>query len=155
MDTGFCRTQHFLSEHPKVTDCIPQLVFSFYPHRPIHADFSGGQISSDAGLLPLRAFDHRHGLTRELVERLSDPREDERIHVRLLSLTPPASTPSQSIFRVRVRLSLKSSLTSFTSPFLSPASRPRAIPSSKSHVCSFPRSIWERLPQGSRPTRTD
>jgi hypothetical protein len=40
-----------------VTDSIPQLVFSFYRHRSIHADFSGGQITSDAGLLPLRAFD--------------------------------------------------------------------------------------------------
>lgn len=86
MNTGFCRTQHLLSEHPKVTDCIPQLVFSFYRHRPIRADFSGGQISSDAGLLPLRAFDHRHGLTRDLVERLSDPREDERVRHSTLSL---------------------------------------------------------------------
>jgi Transposase DDE domain group 1 len=86
MNTGFCRTQHSLSEHPKVTNCIPQLVFSFYRHRPIYADFSGGQISSDAGLLPLRAFDHRHGLTRDLVERLSDPREDERIRHSALAL---------------------------------------------------------------------
>jgi hypothetical protein len=69
-----------------VTDCIPQLVFSFYRHRPIRADFSGGQISSDAGLLPLRAFDHRHGLTRDLVERLNDPREDERVRHSALSL---------------------------------------------------------------------
>jgi hypothetical protein len=44
--------------------CIPQLSFSFYRHRPIRADFSGGLITSDAGLLPLRAFDHRYGLTR-------------------------------------------------------------------------------------------
>jgi hypothetical protein len=36
--------------------CIPQLSFSFYRHQPIRADFSGGQISSDAGLLPLRAL---------------------------------------------------------------------------------------------------
>lgn len=86
MNTGFCRTQHFLSEHPKVTDCIPQLVFSFYRHRPIRVDFSGGQISSDAGLLPLRAFDQRHKLTLGLAERVSDPREDERVHHSLLSL---------------------------------------------------------------------
>jgi len=43
---------------------IPQLSFSFYRHRAIRADFSGGQITSDAGLLPLRAFDPRHGLNR-------------------------------------------------------------------------------------------
>lgn len=69
-----------------MTDCIPQLVFSFYRHRPIRADFSGGQISSDAGLLPLRAFDQRHGLTRDLAERVSDPREDERVRHSVLSL---------------------------------------------------------------------
>jgi hypothetical protein len=69
-----------------VTDCIPQLVFSFYRHRPIQCDFSGGQISSDAGLLPLRAFDQRHGLTLSLAERVSDPREDERVHHSVLSL---------------------------------------------------------------------
>ena len=45
---------------------LPQLLFSFYHHQPIDADFSGGQITSDAGLLPLRTFDQRHHLTREL-----------------------------------------------------------------------------------------
>jgi Transposase DDE domain group 1 len=66
--------------------CIPQLSFSFYRHQPIRADFSGGQISSDAGLLPLRAFDHRYGLTRGLAKRVCDPREEERIRHSVLSL---------------------------------------------------------------------
>ena len=39
-----------------MTSCIPQLSFSFYRHRSIRADFSGGRITSDAGLLPLRAL---------------------------------------------------------------------------------------------------
>jgi hypothetical protein len=69
-----------------VTDCIPQLLFSFYRHRPIHADFSGGQITSDAGLLPLRAFDERHQLTRDLAETLSDPRQDDRVRHDSLAL---------------------------------------------------------------------
>jgi hypothetical protein len=69
-----------------VTDCIPQLVFSFYRHRPIHADFSGGQITSDAGLLPLRAFDQRHHLTRDPAETLSDPRQGNRLHHDSLAL---------------------------------------------------------------------
>jgi hypothetical protein len=69
-----------------VTDCIPQLVFSFYRHRPIQADFSGGQITSDAGLLPLRAFDQRHQLTRDLAETLSDPRQDDRVRHDSLAL---------------------------------------------------------------------
>jgi hypothetical protein len=66
--------------------CIPQLSFSFYRHHPIRADFSGGQISSDAGLLPLRAFDQRYGLTRGLAERLCDPRAEERVRHSVLSL---------------------------------------------------------------------
>jgi Transposase DDE domain group 1 len=69
-----------------VTHCIPQLLFSFYRQRPIHADFSGGQITSDAGLLPLRAFDERHQLTRDLAETLSDPRQDDRVRHDSLAL---------------------------------------------------------------------
>ena len=69
-----------------MTHCIPQLLFSFYRHRPIHADFSGGQITSDAELLPLRAFDERHQLTRDLTETLSDPRQDNRVRHDSLAL---------------------------------------------------------------------
>src|SRR5271167_2333361 len=69
-----------------MTDCIPQLVFSFYRHQPIRADFSGGQITSDAGLLTLRAFDQRHHLTPELAARLSDPRQDDRVRHDALAL---------------------------------------------------------------------
>src|SRR6202040_2413122 len=86
MNTGFSRTQHSLSEHPEMTSCIPQLLFSFYRHRPIRADFSGGQISSDAGLLPLRASDQRYGLTDGLAQLLCDLREEERIRHSVLSL---------------------------------------------------------------------
>ena len=69
-----------------MTDCIPQLVFSFYRHRPIHADFSGGQITSDARLLPLRAFDQSRQLTRDLAETLSDPRQGDRVRHDSLAL---------------------------------------------------------------------
>src|SRR5215475_4018058 len=87
MNTGFSENPAFSFGAPKVTSCcIPQLSFSFYRHRAIRADFSGGQITTDAGLLPLRAFDQRHGLTRSLAECLSDSREEERIHHSVLSL---------------------------------------------------------------------
>ena len=62
-----------------VTACISQLTFSCHRNRPIHCDFSGGQITSEAGLLPLRAFDQRQHLTHDLAERLSDPREEDRV----------------------------------------------------------------------------
>jgi hypothetical protein len=63
-----------------IQSVLPQLSFSFYHHQPIHADFSGGQITSDAGLLPLRAFDQRHHLTRDWASVLSDPRQPDRVH---------------------------------------------------------------------------
>ncbi len=66
--------------------CIPQLSFSFYRHQPIRVDFSGGQISSDAGLLPLRAFDQCYGLTQGLGEGVCDAREEERVRHSVLSL---------------------------------------------------------------------
>jgi hypothetical protein len=69
-----------------MTTCIPQLRFSFYRKRPIHCDFAGGQITSDAGLLPLRAFDERHQLTRDLAETLSDSRQDDRVRHDSLTL---------------------------------------------------------------------
>jgi hypothetical protein len=58
---------------------IPQLSFSFYRHRAIRTDFSGGQITTDAGLLPLRAFDQRYGLTRGLAECVCDDRDDSSL----------------------------------------------------------------------------
>ena len=70
-----------------MTSCyIPQLSFSFYRHRSLRVDFSGGQITSDAGLLPVRAFDERYSLTRRLAELLDDPREEERVRHSALSL---------------------------------------------------------------------
>jgi hypothetical protein len=70
-----------------IQSVLPQLSFSFYRHQSIRTDFSGGQITSDAGLLPLRAFDQRHRLTSDLAQRLSDPREDGRVrHDSLLLL---------------------------------------------------------------------
>jgi hypothetical protein len=62
-----------------IQSVLPQLTFSFYRHQPIRADFSGGQITSDAGLLPLRAFDQRHHLTRDMAGSLSDPRQHDRL----------------------------------------------------------------------------
>jgi hypothetical protein len=69
-----------------MTSCIAQFTFFLYRPKPIRVDFSGGQISSDAGLLLLRAFDQRHGLTRDVAQRLSDPLDDERVQHSVLSL---------------------------------------------------------------------
>ena len=87
MNTGF-RTPSipFRSIHRLIQSVLPQLSFSFYRHQAIRADFSGGQITSDAGLLPLRAFDQRHHLTSDLAQLLSDPRQDDRVQHDSLAL---------------------------------------------------------------------
>ena len=69
-----------------MTPCISQLNFSFYRHQPIRADFSGGQITSEAGLLPLRAFDERHHLSRDWAACLRDPRQPDRVEHATLAL---------------------------------------------------------------------
>jgi hypothetical protein len=55
-----------------------QLQFSFHRNRRIQAQFDGGRITSDAGLLPLREFDQRHELTCRWAVTLSDARLPER-----------------------------------------------------------------------------
>jgi hypothetical protein len=42
-----------------MTVCAEQLTFSFYHDKQLVADFKGGQISSDAGLLLLRELEER------------------------------------------------------------------------------------------------
>ena len=54
---------------------VPEkLTFSPLSRRQIEADFSGGHITSDAGLLLLREVDKQHRLTRRLAAVLHDPR---------------------------------------------------------------------------------
>ena len=54
--------------------CAVQQRFSFRQDREICLDFAGGQITSDAGLIALREFDHLIGFTQSIVERLRDDR---------------------------------------------------------------------------------
>jgi hypothetical protein len=44
---------------------------------PVVIEPSPGQLSGDAGLLPVRQFDQRVGLTRAFAEALDDPRDPE------------------------------------------------------------------------------
>lgn len=58
-----------------MTDCPDQLTFSFHSSKDIVADFQGGEISSDAGLLPLVELDRRLGWTAQIAALLHDDRE--------------------------------------------------------------------------------
>lgn len=53
-----------------------QLTFSFLPDLPVIVQRCPGQISSDAGLLPLRQFDEHWDYTRRLAACIDDPRKD-------------------------------------------------------------------------------
>ena len=70
-----------------MTTChISQFRFSFYRNRSVQCDFAGGQITGDAGLLPLRAFDERHHLTCDWAALLDDPRQQESVRHDALAL---------------------------------------------------------------------
>ena len=47
-----------------------QLSFDFLPHLPVVVQRSEGQLSSDAGLLPLRQFDQRWNYTARMARCL-------------------------------------------------------------------------------------
>src|SRR6266516_3981556 len=48
--------------------------------KPVELDFDGGPLSSDAGLVLLKAIDDQLGLTRALAAVLADSRDARRIH---------------------------------------------------------------------------
>jgi Transposase DDE domain group 1 len=50
-----------------------QLTFDFLPHLPVVVQLHEGQLSSDAGLLPLRQFDQRWNYTQRIAQCLVDP----------------------------------------------------------------------------------
>jgi hypothetical protein len=54
---------------------VEHLSFDFLPSRPIKVGVSRAALSSDAGLLPVRQFDERIGLTRHFAEALKDTRD--------------------------------------------------------------------------------
>jgi len=62
------------------------LNFPSFDRRKIEANFTGGNVSSDGGLMLLRQADHRLGLTRALDAALPDPRDPRLIVHRQIDL---------------------------------------------------------------------
>lgn len=69
-----------------MTECRRQLTFSFYQHRQLVADFKGGQISSDTGLLAVRELDQKLGWLAEAASLIEDPRRQDRTELDILTL---------------------------------------------------------------------
>jgi hypothetical protein len=53
---------------------------------PLVLDSSPGQRTSDAGLLPVRPFDQRRGLTRAFADALDDPRDRDLVEHTFLEM---------------------------------------------------------------------
>jgi len=69
-----------------MTDRRAQLTFDFHPRKAIVADFDGGLIGSDAGLLPIRQLDGRLGWTAAVAHILSDSRQAAKVDHGLRSI---------------------------------------------------------------------
>ena len=69
---------------PKCTQT--KIDFGRFGRRVIEADFSGGDLSSDGGLLLLRQVDQYLGLSRAAAAAIPDPRDPERIRHGLRDL---------------------------------------------------------------------
>jgi hypothetical protein len=69
---------------PKRTQA--KIDFGRFGRRVIEADFGGGDLSSDGGLLLLRQVDRHLGLSRMAAAAIPDPRDPERIRHGLREL---------------------------------------------------------------------
>jgi hypothetical protein len=68
------------------TVCTPEFFeFPAVKKRSVTASFSGGEVTSDGGILLLRQADRQLGLTRALARVLPDPRDPDRIQHPLLT----------------------------------------------------------------------
>lgn len=68
------------------TGCEEQLTFWKVGRQQITVDFKGGQIVSDAGLLPLRQFERELGIIAGLAEDWPDPRSQEDVTYRAVDV---------------------------------------------------------------------
>lgn len=68
-------------------NCNPELfTFPSFDRRKIEASFTGGDVTSDGGIMALRAADRRLGLCKALDAAISDPRDPDLITHRQIDL---------------------------------------------------------------------
>lgn len=64
-----------------------QVTFDFFTSKPILVEPSASQLTSDAGLLPIRQLDEKLGLTRQFADALTDRRHKGYIDHTFLEMT--------------------------------------------------------------------
>ena len=70
-----------------MTNCTAaQIEFPAFKRRQIHAQFNGGAITSDGGVLLLRTIDQRLKLTERVAAHMPDRRDPDKIHHQLVDL---------------------------------------------------------------------
>jgi hypothetical protein len=69
-----------------MTVCPTQLTFDFHRRQAVVADFHGGLITSDAGLLPLRQLDESLGWSAAVADVLDDSRQAGKVEHVLLAV---------------------------------------------------------------------
>ena len=73
-------------------DCTgQQMLFGRVGRCEIEADFSGGALSSDGGLMLVRQVDRQIGLSRAIAAALFDPRDPDRVKHSLRDLIADAA----------------------------------------------------------------
>src|SRR5215475_11396649 len=72
--------------HPLMSSSQTALSFPLLPKKPVEVDFTGGNLSSDGGLLLLSQLDRRIGLTERAAACLSEWRLPGRVQHSLLDL---------------------------------------------------------------------
>src|SRR6266478_5780001 len=73
-------------KHPPMADSSAPLSFPLLSRKPVELDFSGGDLSSDGGLLLLAQLDRQVRLTERVAACIHDPRLPERVAHPLLDL---------------------------------------------------------------------
>jgi len=56
---------------------VGQFCFNFIPGLPVIVESKNVQVSSDAGILPIKQFDDQIGLTERFIACLNDPRDPD------------------------------------------------------------------------------
>lgn len=82
------------------TQTAEQFSFDFLPHLPVIVQRSAGQISSDAGLLPLAQFDRRWDYTGRMAQCLTDPLRQAQDGTKPNRTQTPPSMLRQRLFGI-------------------------------------------------------